>query len=154
MMQRRDKDGWPDDEGGWVTYEDAEAAIAAAEQRGYERAADTYAEAVRRTDLFTQGQRDMLARYVEWVNRRKTHDWRSCDDYDHDCYLCRAAVAVMEGQEMDAKPTDVLSDYAKGQRDMLARCIAAVVDLSHESCAECCEVDIVAALRALGKSHV
>lgn len=39
--------------------------------------------------------------------------------------------------------------YEQGQRDMLARVVEAVEALSHETCGECCEVDVVAALRRL-----
>jgi len=35
------------------------------------------------------------------------------------------------------------------REDMIEKCIAAVEALSHEPCGECCEVDAVAALRAL-----
>lgn len=41
---------------------------------------------------------------------------------------------------------------AKVRADQTAKAIAAVEALSHEACAECCEVDAIATLRALGGS--
>ena len=61
------------------------------------------------------------------------------------------AAAEQRGREIGmAAREDVDTAYAMGQRDMLHRCIAAVEVLPHDACAECCEVDVVAALRGLG----
>ena len=31
-----------------------------------------------------------------WMDKRKGHDFRTCDDYDHDCYLFRGALAAID----------------------------------------------------------
>ena len=36
-----------------------------------------------------------------WMDKRKGHDFRTCDDYDHDCYLFRGALAAIDALAPD-----------------------------------------------------
>lgn len=70
-------------DGEYVLASDAEAAIAAAEQRGYDRAAQTYLDAAQRTDLYTQGQRDMLTTCIALIEESvpwSTDNWIAVDE--------------------------------------------------------------------------
>lgn len=66
-MQRFDHN-MPDEEGDFVLASDAEAAIAAAEQRGHERGANETKEHLTDPISYQQGERDMLAKCIEAVD--------------------------------------------------------------------------------------
>jgi len=66
-MQRYEGPSIPRDQGSYVLASDAEAAIAAAEQRGHERGANETKEHLIDPISYQQGQRDMLAKCIAAV---------------------------------------------------------------------------------------
>lgn len=88
-----DADAWlaPADDGIWVLASDAEAAIAAAEQRGFKDASDLCDGA---TTGYWRGQRDMLAKCIAAVENTYTVSFVTLDaDFQ------RAALAALRALE-------------------------------------------------------